>query len=69
LEARGLVRTTEFGGYDQVKVLGSAIKMSGMRGDEVPPKVPELGEHTAEVLGRIGIGSAQLEELRKAGVV
>jgi len=69
LETRGLVRTTEFGGYDRVKVLGSAIKMSGVRGDEIPPKVPELGEHTAEVLGRIGIGPADLDQLRKGGVV
>jgi len=69
LEARGLIRTTEYGGYGKAKVLGSAIKMSDMRGDETSPKVPELGEHTGEVLGRIGIGSAELEELRTAGVV
>ncbi|HXZ87384.1 MAG TPA: CoA transferase, partial [Candidatus Binataceae bacterium] len=69
LEARGLVRTTEFGGYDRVKVLGPAIKMSGVRGDEIPPKVPELGEHTGEVLARVGIGAADLDELRRAGVV
>lgn len=50
-------------------MLGSAIKMSDMRGDEISPKVPELGEHTGEVLGRIGIGLAELEELRTAGVV
>jgi CoA:oxalate CoA-transferase len=69
LEARGLIRTTEFAGFDRAKVLGSAIKMSGTSGDEVTPKIPQLGEHTGEVLGRIGIGPSELEDLRAAGVV
>jgi len=69
LEARGLVRTTDFAGYSRAKVLGSAIKMSGTRGDEVPPEIPELGEHTAEVLERVGISPVEVENLRRAGVI
>ncbi|HEY2662821.1 MAG TPA: CaiB/BaiF CoA-transferase family protein [Candidatus Binataceae bacterium] len=69
LEARGLIRTTDFSGYNQAKVLGSAIKMSGMKGNEITPKIPELGEHTGEVLQRIGISTAELENLREAGVI
>jgi formyl-CoA transferase len=30
---------------------------------------PELGEHTAEILGRLGIDSGRLEALRAGGVV
>jgi CoA:oxalate CoA-transferase len=69
LEARGLIRRTEFGGHDGVRVLGSAIKMSGAREDEVSSKVPELGEHNAEVLARIGIDATELESLHRDGVI
>src|SRR5206468_4914280 len=30
---------------------------------------PRLGEHTAEVLGELGLGAAELERLRAEGVV
>ena len=30
---------------------------------------PELGEHTAEILGRLGIDAGRLEALRAGGVV
>jgi len=30
---------------------------------------PGLGEHTAEILGKVGVDASQLEELRRAGVV
>jgi crotonobetainyl-CoA:carnitine CoA-transferase CaiB-like acyl-CoA transferase len=30
---------------------------------------PKLGEHTAEVLGRVGIGAQELSALRDEGVV
>jgi CoA:oxalate CoA-transferase len=69
LPARNLVRTGTIAEYDDVKVLGSAIKMSGLRGDEIPPHVPELGEHTAEVLQRLGVSGDELEELHRDGVV
>ena len=69
LEARGLIRTTEYGGHDTVKVLGSAIKMSGVSGDAVSKKVPELGEHNREILGRIGIDAAELEALHRDGAI
>jgi CoA:oxalate CoA-transferase len=69
LLGRGLIRDSEYGGHGGVKVLGSAIKLSGIRGDEITPKVPELGENTAEVLGRLGIGKAEIEELIKDGVI
>jgi crotonobetainyl-CoA:carnitine CoA-transferase CaiB-like acyl-CoA transferase len=30
---------------------------------------PKLGQHTAEILTRIGVGSADLEKLRTQGIV
>ena len=55
LPERHVVRDGTIADYDDIKVLGSAIKMSGLRGDEIPPHVPELGEHTAEVLAELGL--------------
>jgi formyl-CoA transferase len=69
LERRKLIRTANYPDRGEVKVLGSAIKLSGTTGDETSARPPALGEHTAEVLGRIGISSRELEELRKQGAV
>jgi formyl-CoA transferase len=69
LPARHVVRNGTIADHDDIKVLGSAIKMSGLRGDEIPPHVPELGEHTAEVLQRLGISTDELDALRRDGIV
>lgn len=69
LPERHVVRNGTIADYDDIKVLGSAIKMSGLRGDEIPPHVPELGEHTAEVLERLGISADELDALRRDGIV
>lgn len=69
LTERHVVRNGTIADYEDIKVLGSAIKMSGLRGDEIPPHVPDLGEHTTEVLQRLGISKDELEELRRDGVV
>ncbi len=69
LSARHVVRDGTIGDHEDIKVLGSAIKMSGLRGDEIPPHVPELGEHTNEVLQRLGITADELAALRRDGIV
>jgi CoA:oxalate CoA-transferase len=69
LPERYVVRNGAIGDHDDIKVLGSAIKMSGLRGDEISPHVPELGEHTAEVLQRLGISPDEVVKLRRDGVV
>lgn len=69
LPKRHVVRNGTIAYFDDIKVLGSAIKMSGLRGDEIPPRVPELGEHTAEVLERLGIYADELDALRRDGIV
>ena len=61
--------TARCGDHDDIKVLGSAIKMSGLRGDEIPPHVPELGEHTAEVLQGLGVSVDELATLQRDGVI
>ena len=68
LERRGLVRNGTFGDRE-VKVLGSAVKLSGVRGDETSAHVSGLGEDTAEVLAKIGIGADEIERLRRDGVI
>jgi crotonobetainyl-CoA:carnitine CoA-transferase CaiB-like acyl-CoA transferase len=69
LPERHVVRDGTIADHDDIKVLGSAIKMSGLRGDEIPPHVPELGEHTSEVLQRLGISADELDALRRDGVI
>jgi CoA:oxalate CoA-transferase len=69
LTERHMVRNGTIADYEDIKVLGSAIKMSGLRGDQIPPHVPDLGEHTTDVLQRLGISKDELEKLRRDGVV
>ena len=69
LPARHVIRNGTIAEHDDIKVLGSAIKMSGLRGDEIAPHVPELGEDTAEVLQRLGISADELDTLRRDGVI
>jgi formyl-CoA transferase len=69
LPARHIVRSGTIADHDDIKVLGSAIKMSGLCGDEISPHVPELGEHTAEVLRRLGVSADELNALRRDGIV
>jgi crotonobetainyl-CoA:carnitine CoA-transferase CaiB-like acyl-CoA transferase len=59
--ARRLIETRESG----VEVRPAIPLSEGWRRRDAP----RLGEHTAEVLGELGIESAQLEELKTAGVI
>jgi CoA:oxalate CoA-transferase len=67
---RGMLVDSRFPTRGSISVIGSPIKLS--EGDYSryllnPP--PALGEHTAEVLGAVGIGAGELERLRAEGVV
>ena len=68
LEQRGLIRDGEFDGQP-IKVLGSAIKLSGVSAGEGPTAVSRLGQDTAEVLRRLGLGDPELHSLRRGGVI
>ncbi|MEO6581950.1 MAG: CaiB/BaiF CoA-transferase family protein [Sphingomicrobium sp.] len=60
---RGMVRTLR-----GVEMVGSPVRIDGARADsELPP--PGLGEHTAEVLGELGLGRDEIERLRQASVI
>jgi len=51
-----------------VPQVGSPLRFDGQRGDaDVPP--PGLGEHTAEVLGGLGVAAVELDRLRGLNVV
>jgi formyl-CoA transferase len=51
-----------------IPLVGSPVRLDGARADsDLPP--PSLGEHTAEVLGELGLDASALEALRTAGVV
>ena len=68
LAQRGLVRDGEFDGQ-AIKVLGSAIKLSGVVAGDEPTRVSQLGQDTAEVLGGLGIGETEIQSLRQDGVI
>jgi hypothetical protein len=40
-----------------------------MHGDEILPHISVLGEHTAEVVQSLGISAAEIEVLRRDGIV
>jgi crotonobetainyl-CoA:carnitine CoA-transferase CaiB-like acyl-CoA transferase len=51
-----------------VPLVGSPVRVDGGRADsDLPP--PALGEHTAEILARIGLDAAEVDGLRSAGVI
>ena len=50
------------------RMVGSPVRLDGERSNsDLPP--PSLGEHTAEVIANLGVGSAEAELLKAAGVV
>ncbi|MDX2167892.1 MAG: CoA transferase [Deltaproteobacteria bacterium] len=66
---RGVVREVDYPPRGRVKVLGTPIKL-GAEGEPPLTPPPALGEHTDAVLReRLGIGDAEMEELRAAGVI
>jgi CoA:oxalate CoA-transferase len=70
LAARGLVRQTTYPGRQRSLTLGSAIKFSGPTDPEpISANAPQLGEHTDEILARLGIDATERERLRAAGVI
>ena len=67
-EFRGAVQQLGSGKLGEVPTVGSPLRFDGERADaELPP--PALGEHTAEVLGKIGVGAEDFQRLRDACVI
>jgi len=70
IAGRGMI-----GGFNQVPGVGRDIRLlrTGIKLDGKPPKVdtppPRLGEHTEEILRELGLGDAEIEDLRKDGLL
>jgi len=66
--ARGMVTTVEHPTAGTVRTVGCPVRLSS-----TPPTVrlppPTLGQHTADVLGELGVDADQLTRLRAAGAV
>jgi crotonobetainyl-CoA:carnitine CoA-transferase CaiB-like acyl-CoA transferase len=70
IRRRRMVLDSEFPTRGPISVMGSPIKLSGgdySRAPLHPP--PALGQHTAEIMATIGIGTKELDQLREHGVV
>ena len=66
--ARGMVATMAHPSAGEIRVLGTPIKLSDSPGQvRTPP--PLLGQHTADVLGELGIPAGDVARLRQEGVV
>jgi len=67
---RSMLLGSEFPTRGPISVIGSPIKLSDADYSCIPlHPPPALGQHTAEILGTIGIGTEELERLRAHGVV
>lgn len=64
----GLVQEFEQPGYGPVRTLAFPFRASGTPAALHRP-APLLGQHTAEVLGELGLGVAELERLAAAGTI
>ena len=69
LAARGVVHSVPVPALDRnVQVVGAGFQLGGVPVPiDAPP--PTLGEHTEDILRGIGCGSADLQRLRKDGVI
>ena len=67
---RGTLIESDYPGRGPIRVLGLPIKMSETsQAATKSRRPPTLGEHTAEILGQIGIDSVEMERLRTEGVI
>ena len=65
---RGTLRTVEAPGIGPLQLFNlPALLLSTPAAIETPP--PRLGEHTAEVLGRLGYSESDLTNLKRDGVI
>ena len=64
----GLVATVEQPGYGTARMLDFPVRASATPATIRRP-APRLGEHTAEVLGELGLPKSEIDRLATAGVV
>ncbi len=68
MEANGVFARVNVPGLGEVGTINNPLTMAGID-REAPRPAPEIGEHTAEVLGNLGMSSHAIAELEKQGVV
>jgi formyl-CoA transferase len=64
----GLVAEVDQPGYGKARMLGFPVRASATPA-EIRRPAPLLGEHTAEILGEIGVGTEEIERLAVAGTI
>ncbi|MFW6212495.1 MAG: CaiB/BaiF CoA transferase family protein [Spirochaetota bacterium] len=67
--ARKMIVDVEDPVAGHVKIAGNPIKMSSFPDETIRPTVPELGEHTTEVLTALGYSEQEIEAMRNEGAV
>jgi crotonobetainyl-CoA:carnitine CoA-transferase CaiB-like acyl-CoA transferase len=68
LQSRKMILPGEHPSFGMLQQLGIPIKMSGTPG-EVSFCAPEIGEHTYEILTKMGYDPQSLENLRNKGII
>ncbi len=68
LPLNGMTVTTKTTLSDSTPVINHPVNLRGVARQPIEP-APDLGEHTDEVLGELGIGTADIRQLRAAGVI
>ncbi len=67
---RRMLIDSESAARGKIKVMGTPLKFSDANdAASLPTPPPALGEHTAEVLARVGVDATELARLREGGVV
>ena len=64
---RGLVQYASDPELGEVPHIRTPVRIG--EGVRVRAVAPKLGEHNAEILGRLGVSEAELQELRDKGVM
>jgi crotonobetainyl-CoA:carnitine CoA-transferase CaiB-like acyl-CoA transferase len=68
IQHRGVLQKTEVSGIGEFEVFALTALFEKCSGDVVSPP-PTLGQHNAEIFGRLGLDETRLDELKGRGVI
>ena len=68
MQHRGLLQKTIAPGLGELEVFGLSAVFEKAAGDVTAPP-PELGQHNTEIYGRLGLGQADVADLKGKGVI